>query len=157
MVSAPTARGELPRFYELDPLRFQGLCRDLYHAEPEISTAEVFGVSGQSQHGVDIVATWRDGTGIGVGQCKRIQPDALTVGAVRRASQDFLDHLPHWREREVRQFILFVAPDASRADIQEERLRQREAFRGIGIDYELWGAAVIQNKLRPQPGIVSSY
>jgi hypothetical protein len=67
MISPPAARGELPRFYELDPLRFQELCRDLYQAEPEIATAEVFGVPGQLQRGVDIVATPRQGVGICVG------------------------------------------------------------------------------------------
>jgi hypothetical protein len=157
MISSPTARGELPRLYELDPLRFQELCRDLYQAEPEIATAEVFGVPGQLQRGVDIVATPRQDPGICVGQCKCIEPDSLTVAAVRQASQDFLDHLAYWQERGVRRFILFVAPDASRTEIQEEYLRQRESFRQLGITYELWGAGTIQNKLRPQPGITATY
>jgi tetratricopeptide (TPR) repeat protein len=157
MISPPTARGELPRLYELDPLRFQELCRDLFQAEPDIATAEVFGTPGQLQRGVDIVATPRQGTSIAVGQCKCIEPDSLTVAALRQASRDFLDHLAYWRDREVRRFIVFVAPDASRTEIQEEHLRQREAFRQLGISYELWGAGTIQNKLRPQPGITSTY
>jgi hypothetical protein len=57
MPSQPTAPGELPRFVELDPLRFQGLCRDLYQLEGEFATAEVFGTPGQLQRGVDVVAT----------------------------------------------------------------------------------------------------
>lgn len=157
MVSPPTARGEPPRFYKLDPLRFQSLCRDLYEAEPKIATAEVFGVPGQPQRGVDIVATHREGGGIGVGQCKCIKPDSLTPALVRGASQAFLDHLTYWQERGVRRFILFVASDASRTEIQEESLRQRDAFRKIGIEYELWDESTISNKLRPQPGITSTY
>jgi tetratricopeptide (TPR) repeat protein len=156
-VPLPTAQGELPDFHALDPLAFQGLCRDLYQVEPNISTAEVFGTSGQSQRGVDIVAFHRTDGAISVGQCKRIEAKALTVKLIRAASAEFLEHIDYWRGRQVRRFVLFVAPDASRKQITEEHLRQRSEFRRLGIEYELWGQATIVSKLRPHPGIARTF
>ena len=153
----PTAQGELPDFHSLDPLAFQGLCRDLYQVEPNISTAEVFGTSGQSQLGVDIVAIHRSDDGVSVGQCKRIEPKALTVKLIQAASNEFISHIDYWRGRQVRRFVMFVATDASRKEITEEILRQRSEFRRLGIDYELWGKATIVAKLRPHPGIARTY
>lgn len=157
LVPPPTTHGELPDFHALDAITFQKLCRDLYQVEPNISTAEVFGVSGQAQLGVDIQALHRSDDGISVGQCKCIVPKDLTVKLIQKASDEFLQHLEYWRERGVRRFILFVSPDASRKEINEEHLRQRAAFRQLGLDYELWGQAMIVSKLRPHPGITRTY
>jgi hypothetical protein len=157
MVPPRTAAGELPRLFELDPLRFQGLCRDLYQSEPEIATAEVFGTPGQFQRGADIVATRRDGLGIDVGQCKRVKPGAFNAGVLEEASNELFRHFEYWRERGICKFILFVASDASQTQVQEEHLRQRDRFRHSGVEFELWSAGVITNKLRAQPGIVRTY
>ena len=157
MTSLPTARGELPRLYELDPIRFQGLCRDLYEIEPDYVTANVYGTSGQLQRGVDILAIRRGGDGIAVGQSKCIGPIALTPALLRQASADFLKYRIYWQELGVRRFILFVAPDTSRTQIQEEILRQLHAFKALGIEYEVWGEAAIVSSLRTQPGITTTY
>ncbi|HYN10553.1 MAG TPA: hypothetical protein VES67_24420, partial [Vicinamibacterales bacterium] len=55
-MNPPTALGELPAFHEMDALRFQELCRDLYQCESEFSTAAVYGTPGQKQRGVDVIA-----------------------------------------------------------------------------------------------------
>jgi hypothetical protein len=73
------------------------------------------------------------------------------------ASDEFFEFLEYWKERGVKKFILFVAPDASDTKIQEEYLRQRERFRVVGIEYELWGEGTLANKLRPEPGITRTY
>ena len=157
MTSLPTARGELPRLYELDPLRFQGLCRDLCQLESDCATADVFGTPGQLQRGVDVLAIHRGGDETTVGQCKRIRPDALRPTLLKQASKEFLRHRVYWQERGIRRFILFVAPDISRTQIQEEVLQQRAAFKALGIEYEVWGEATIVSKLRTQPGITTTY
>jgi hypothetical protein len=77
-VSPRTAAGELPRYYELDPLRFQELCRDLWQAQQEFEDVEVYGMSGQSQRGIDVLATRKDGKGLATGQCKRVVPSSFT-------------------------------------------------------------------------------
>lgn len=156
-VSLPTAHGQRPDFHVLGDARFQELCRDLYEKEPNISSAEVFGTSGQSQFGVDVRALHRDDDGISVGQCTCIVPRSLTVRLIRRASGEFLRHLDYWRERGVRRFILFVSPDTSKTQINEEHQRQKAVFRQLGLEYELWGQAKLINRLRPHPDVVRTY
>ncbi len=157
VVPPPTAHGQRPDFHVLGDVTFQELCRDLYQKEPNISAAQVFGPSGQAQFGVDVQAQHRNDDGISVGQCKCIVPQGLTVGLIREASDEFLQHLEYWRERGVRRFILFVSPDTSKTQINEEYQRQRTAFRQRGLDYELWGQAELVTKLRPHPDIVRTY
>ena len=132
MISLPTARGELPRLYELDPLRFQGLCRDLCLLEPDCVTADVFGTPGQLQRGVDILAIHRGADGTTVGQCKRIMPDALRPALLKQTSKEFLKYRVYWQEQQIRRFILFIASDTSRTQIQEAILQQRAAFKACG-------------------------
>ena len=129
----------------------------MYMSEQDYITADVFGTPGQLQRGVDILAKRRGGEGVAVGQCKCVIPGALRPALLQQASEDFLEHLTYWQERNVQRFILFVAPDTSRTQIQEERLRQIDAFKEFGIEYELWGQAKIVSKLRSQPGITASY
>ena len=157
MTSLPTARGESPRLYELDPLRFQELCRDLYQTEPESITADVFGTPGQLQRGVDLRVQRRGGDGITVGQCKAVKPASLQPRILEQASTDFLGHLTYWQNQGVKKFILFVASDTSPTQIQEESHRQHTVLQELGIGYELWGQAKIVSKLRSQPGITETY
>jgi hypothetical protein len=50
----------ITRYFELDPLRFQVLCRDLWQMEKEFKDVDVYGTEGQSQRGIDVPATRRD-------------------------------------------------------------------------------------------------
>jgi hypothetical protein len=76
---------------------------------------------------------------------------------LKESSNELFKHFEYWRERGIRKFVLFVASDSARTQIQEEHLRQRDRFRHSGVEFELWGAGVITNKLRAQPGIVRTY
>jgi hypothetical protein len=154
---APGVRpGELPPFHKLDEYVFQDLCRDLFDAESDISTCEVYGVRGQSQDGIDLIAYRADGSGIEVGQCKCYE--SFTQNKIRKASDDFFIHWDsHWSKEKVEKFILFAACDLSRTKQQNEIVEQRKRFAKYDIVYEAWSAATIQNKLRPRPGIVSTY
>jgi tetratricopeptide (TPR) repeat protein len=157
MIPLPTASGELPKLYELDPLRFQGLCRDLFQSEPNIATAEVFGVPGQLQRGIDVLAMPREGENTEAGQCKCVKPSSVTAALIKSSADEFFKHEPYWKERRLRRFILFLASDATERKVQEEAGRQRQRFQAAGIAFELWSAAVITNKLRPHPGLVRHY
>lgn len=85
MVSLPSALGQLPRFYELGPLRFQGLCRDLYQVEP-VSLPLMYSVR-QAKHNVGLMSLLCTGT---TGQCKCVRPERLTPSLLRAASKEFL-------------------------------------------------------------------
>ncbi|MDY7079088.1 MAG: hypothetical protein SXV54_19410 [Chloroflexota bacterium] len=147
--------GQTPPFHHLDEYTFQGLCRDLFDAESGIATCEVYGVRGQSQYGIDLLAHLSAGDEIEVGQCKCYED--FPPREIRKASDDFFDHWNRWSKENVQRFILFVASDLSTRQRQDEVLEQRKRFASFGIKYEAWSAAKIQNKLRPYPGIVSMY
>jgi len=156
-VSPRTAAGELPRYYELDPLRFQELCRDLWQAQQEFEDVEVYGTSGQSQRGIDVLATRKDGNGLATGQCKRVVPSSFTAKLIADSVDEFLLNKPFWKNQGAKKFALFVASSATPRQIQDEKLAQMKRMKREGFKFELWSASKITNKLRPHPGIVRTY
>jgi hypothetical protein len=148
--------GQLPPFHELDEYAFQELCRDIFDAEPSVVTCEIYGVRGQAQYGIDLLAGTVDGGGIEVGQCKRYKN--FTPRQIERVREEFFEHYgSRWQPRNVKRFILFVAGDLSSTQHQDKILEERDRFAAFGIGYEVWSAAQIRSKLRPRPDIVSTY
>lgn len=114
MVGARTAAGELPRYFELDPLRFQELCRDLWQMEKVYEDVDVYGTKGQSQRGIDILATRKDGKGLATGQCKCVVPSSFNAGLITDSIDEFLKHKQFWlKQQGAKKFALFVASNAS--------------------------------------------
>lgn len=148
--------GQLPPFYELDEYVFQDMCRDLFDAEPSVATCEVYGTRGQTQHGIDLLAHRADGDGIEVGQCKCYE--RFTPAQIEGVRKEFFKHYgTHWKPKNVKNFILFVACDLSSTQHQEKIIEEKQLFGYFGISYEVWSAAKIRNKLRPRPDIVATY
>jgi hypothetical protein len=156
-VSPRTAAGELPRYFELDPLRFQELCRDLWQMEKEFEDVDVYGTEGQSQRGIDVLATRKDGKGLATGQCKCVVPASFKAKLITEAVDEFLKYKEFWLAEGASKFAIFVASDAAPRQIQDEKLKQRRRLKLAGFKFELWSAAKITNKLRPHPGIVRTY
>jgi tetratricopeptide (TPR) repeat protein len=147
--------GESPPFHELGEYVFQELCRDLFDAEPAISTCEIYGERGQSQDGIDLLAYRADGDGIEVGQCKCYED--FPPREISKASDEFFAHWDRWSKENVKRFILFVASDLTTRQRQDEIIKQKKCFADFGIKYEAWSAAKIRNRLRPHRGIVATY
>lgn len=143
----------IPNFHELGWQNFQKLSNELFSHEPQ-TTSNEYGTPGQRQYGVDLLATIKS-AGIGVGQCKC--ESSFSKKKIRAASDEFFRHWAHWKDKGVRRFILFVACDVTRTELQNEMLHQRARFAKHGIDYELWGGASIQGKLRPYPVVARTY
>jgi tetratricopeptide (TPR) repeat protein len=156
-ISPRTAAGELPRLFELDPLRFQEMCRDLLQVEAGFVTVEVYGTPGQLQRGIDTLADMAGAKGSSVGQCKCVEPASFDAALIREAVSEFLKYKKYWKPRGVKKFILFVASDASSTKVLEMNRRQKKRLAKAGFSYELWSAAKITHKLRSQPGITRSY
>ncbi|WP_144312443.1 tetratricopeptide repeat protein [Terriglobus saanensis] len=154
-VPRQTATGEQPRYSELQPLIFQSLCKEILQADPQYRNVQEYGVSGQAQKGIDILAERLASSGLTVGQCKRYQ--TLTDGQVSGAIKEFLKHKTYWKKEGVDTFILFVSCDARNTKVQAEFLRQRKRLRNLGISFELWSDTTITGKLRSHRGIVSDY
>ena len=148
--------GQVPPFHEIGEFVFQDLCRDLFFEEDTVATCGNYGVRGEGQHGIDLIAKRKNTDEIEVGQCKCYRDFA--PHQIRDVSDEFFKHWDsHWSKHKVKRFILFVACDLSKINRQQEILKQTKCFAKYGIDYEVWSAAQIRNKLRPHQGIVSPY
>ena len=148
--------GQDPPFYEMDPILFQRLCRDIFDAESTVSTCNVYGVNGEGQYGIDLIATRKNTDEIEVGQCKCHKDfPPKKIGEVTNEFFKYWEN--HWSKHKVKRFILFVASGLDTRKRQDEILKQRQFFYQYGIEYEVWSATQIRSKLRPHPGIVASY
>ena len=147
--------GEIPQFSLLGEYPFQDICRDLFDQEPSIATCDLYGVRGQSQDGIDLLAHRNLTDEIEVGQCKCYSQ--FPPAKIRKASKDFFDHWNRWSSQNVKRFILFVACPLDRKNQQDEIIKQTAIFGSCGIRYEAWSGATIRNKLQPHPAIVSRY
>lgn len=151
----PIHHGQVPHFAPIGEYYFERLCRDLLGEEPHVRASRLYGKRSQKQYGIDVRAERRDG-GLDVGQCKcyaAIQPEDI-----RKASDDFLDHLATWwAGKGVRRFIFFIACDIDRTELQEEIGVQAKRFDERGIEYEAWSAEILREKLAPHREVARRY
>lgn len=149
-----STRDLTPFIHEIGWRKFQRLSNELFSLEAGISKADEYGIPGQHQNGIDLLALAKPG-GVEVAQCKC--ESAFSVRKIRRAADEFFNYWPHWKDQNVRRFILIVACEVDRTELQNEMLSQCARFRAFGISYEIWGATTIRNKLRPHRTIASNY
>jgi hypothetical protein len=140
----------------MDPLKaFQPMCSELLAEEPGIATCEIYGVSGQSQRGIDLLAKGLDGAPYAVGQCKCYA--TFSPAQIVKASEEFFPHLEYWKSHGICRFVLFVACDLSTTQQQEEILRQQRRFQTHGIHYEAWSGHILRQRLAGHMEIVSRH
>jgi hypothetical protein len=90
-----------------------------------------------------------------VGQCKCYHDFPPTE--IRKASEEFLEHLEYWQQQQVKRFILFVACDLNRTQQQDEICKQKEHFGQYDIVYEAWSATTLRLMLAPHRDIVERH
>lgn len=152
----PISPRQIPPFYKLGEYHFQELGRDLMEKEPNIATASLYGKRGQGQRGIDIIARRKSGDGIEVGQCKNYE--VFSVKGLIEASDDFLKYWDnHWSKQHVRRFVLLVSIELDETQYQDEITKQTQRFLEYGIDYEVWHAVNLRNKLRLHHDIAQAY
>lgn len=130
----------------MDPIGvFQPLCRDVLKLESEVTDCVGYGVNGQSQHGIDLLAeTIKPDTRIAA-QCKCYQQ--FTKPNLRDACELFWNHLGHWKAHNVRRFVLMVACAVERSDVIESRMEWQQRFVSEGITFELWDGNALRDRL----------
>ncbi|WP_419783317.1 hypothetical protein [Maridesulfovibrio sp.] len=144
-----------PKFWELDEALFEDLCCELMQVEPNITEAEVYGTRGQAQYGIDIEAHRNDGC-LEVGQCKCYEKFSHRM--IRKAAIDFIKHWQKkWKTENVTRFILIVACELQTTQHRNEISKWKKKYTKIGVQFEVWSNRIIQSKLRPYPGVVSTY
>jgi hypothetical protein len=155
MVSSRVNPNFPPAFSELGEYDFQDMSCDVFSEEPGIATCNVYGTRGQKQHGIDLLAHCDDGIHIEVVQCKCYEK--FPPPKIKEASDEFLKHIDYWRSHKVKRFILLVSCELTETKQQQEILAQKQRFVNDGIQYEVWSASILRNKLGPHPEIVYRY
>ena len=143
---------ELDKLSEYD---FEELCCAIFDSFPNIQTADLFGIRGQRQYGIDIKADRADGA-IEVGQCKCYQD--FPPKKIQDAADEFIKHWHiYWATKNVKKFILFVSCDLSSRQRQEKIETIKKDFKKYGLAFEAWSNRVIERKLKHHPELVSRY
>ena len=130
---------------------FEDLCEGLAEAQPGVREAERYGVSGQKQHGIDILVHYDDDT-LKVIQCRKI--DRLTPARIKSAVTDYLKG--KWAD-ESTGLILAAAPSGMRTEIREAQLTQRRRLKPLGKTFELWDQERLSKLLKIQPSLVRQF
>jgi tetratricopeptide (TPR) repeat protein len=144
-----------PQFHRLGEYPFQELCHDIFEVQGGIATCEIYGRRGQTQKGIDLLASCDDGESTEVGQCKAEK--SFSVPKIINASDEFFAHWEFWKDKKVRRFILFVGCALDDPKVQNEILTQRARFQKVGILYEAWSARTLVTRLSPHRTIAERH
>lgn len=146
-----------PRFNEMGEYRFQRFVTDLFSYEPDIATSSEYGIRGQADHGVDVIARRTSGDGQEAGSCKCYE--RTSASQVREWSDEFLDHWDgYWKGEDIRRFVLATtALNAASRTVQDQVTRERERFAALGVTYEMWGPTTLVAKVRPHRAVATTY
>lgn len=147
--------GEIPKFYLLQEYLFQDLCRDLYYHETDINSSEHFGVRGQSQYGVDLLAKHNNIETVDLVQCKAYQ--VVETGGIKKACKKFFDEIKHWDEYKISKFVLVFGCSIDETRFHQEIKDLEKQFKAKSITFEVWSAAKLRMKLECRPIIVGRY
>ncbi len=148
-------RSRPPRFFEMDDEAFEELCCALFDKEPNIQKADRYRAPRECQFGIDILGE-RVGGGVEVVSCKCCS--VIKKSDIPTWCDDFLKHWDtHWKDQGVRRFVLAVAVDVRSERRQAEIKQQRDRFRALGVEFDVWAPRQLQEKLRPYRGIASQY
>ena len=145
-------------FHVLGPKRFEHLVRALHEAQPNMYGSHLYGPDGQGQFGVDHVVYRRTAGGpeVEVGQSKAYR--SFTQSQIVRAANDFLEHWEvHWKPMEVRRFFLFVGCAIKNEKAHAEIISQVRAFGALGVEFVVWDANNIYDRLAEARGVVRGH
>lgn len=146
-----------PPLQELDWQKFERLTIDLFGLEPGIATSDGYGVSGQGDFGVDVLARRSNGDGAEAASCKR--RTSIKAADLKQWSDDVLKHWgARWRALDLRRFVLATTADnTDDRTIQDQVTHEAARFDRLGVAYELWGPRQFAAKLRPHRAVAITY
>lgn len=142
-------------FWELGEYDFEEICCAIVHEQPGVAKADFYGVRGETQFGIDILAPLEGGGYLCV-QCKCYEK--FPPKEIRNAADNFLAHWESkWKAAGVRRFILMVACDISSRLRQDAVIECRAKFAEIGVEFDDWGNRPLERRLAPHHHIVSRF
>ncbi|PTB16775.1 hypothetical protein C9I57_31685 [Trinickia symbiotica] len=133
---------------------FESLCAHILREAPDLKIRQAFryGVFGQDQDGIDIVATRVDDGKYVVAQCKRWK--RITSSSLKKWVREFLQGN---RVAGVGKYILCVATILRDTKLLDAWLELENELKVYGIEGELWAADELDQRLRTLPGIVTQF
>jgi tetratricopeptide (TPR) repeat protein len=155
-VSISIGVDQAPPLWQMGSLVFQQFCTDLLAKDSTLEMVSQYGRSGQSDHGIDIIAHKIDQSGIELAQCKAY--GKFPKSKIKAATTDFLKHWDtKWHDQKVQKFSLLVGCDLTGADQQSEILAQKKVLKEYDVLYSCLSAYNIRNLLSPYPDLVMRY
>jgi hypothetical protein len=138
-----------PPFHEMNvhPKRFENLTAHVLSLEANLHRSELFGIDGEAQFGIDVIADRREGGGREVASCKCYPK--VTVANIKAWSDDFLAHWDsRWKSQDVRRFVLVTsAANITQVSIRDQRDLETARFAALGVEYEVWGPEELARKM----------
>lgn len=149
--TAVTSLQILP-FAALTPGNMERLCLRLVETiEDDVEYASPYGVSGQAQDGIDILARRHDGT-YRLVQSRRIQQ--VTAAGLRSAVTDFLQG--KWAKK-AKSFVYATSASAADAKVQDEIDKQADRLQTKDMGLDVWDDDRLSRMLKEHPDIVSDF
>ena len=145
-------------FHTLGSRPFEHFVRALHEAQPDIYGSQLYGPDGQPQFGADHIAFHRaePAPWLEVGQSKAHR--TFGPAKLREAAKDFTDHWDaHWRERDVRRFILFIGCSIKSRAAADEIIALTAEFAELGVELQVWDANTIYDRLPAAPAVVRAH
>jgi hypothetical protein len=149
--------------HDLEPRDFEELCFWLIRANEidELGHANVYGRSGQDQHGIDAYSYHHGRDEYRVYQCKRYQKytaqNLRDAVAALEAGPQAPAGTPVWL-RQATTFVLCISVDfAGNKNLTDERNTQTPLMQARGLAFEVWDTNEISSKLRDKPAIVEEF
>lgn len=157
-MNLPESAADEHDFWKLGAKRFEHLTRALHGAQAGIFGDSLYAPDGQRQFGADHVAHRRTTSGpeLEVGQSKAYR--TFTARQVAAAADAFLEHWSdHWCGKNVRRFILFVGCAIKQGAAHDEILNQVQRFDRLGVEFFVWDANAIYDRLANAPAVVRGH
>lgn len=137
--------------------KFEELCRDIIDIEfPSIDRVALKRESGVAQYGVDVEGFYSDGYPHVVlsAKCyKKAIPSKFP-----KWIKEFTDHLDtHWKDREVRHFVLAVTVEGNDDDLNDEARKLVSELAARNIKFHLWHSFKITDLMLKKAHLIDRY
>src|SRR5260370_31360609 len=131
---------------------FERLCLRYVRGRANVLRSQLYGIKGQSQHGIDLYARFTAPVRYEVYQCKKLSE--LTGDDIQHAVDKFLEG--KWRA-ESKAFRILTSHGIEDAKISESIEAACKRLEVVGIDFEVLGASQISIWLKDHPRLVDDF
>jgi energy-coupling factor transporter ATP-binding protein EcfA2 len=145
-------RVQLLPLNELTWEHFERLCLRYVRTQSFVVRAQLYGVKGQKQHGIDLYVRLADPPRYEVYQCKRLA--SFTAADVKKAVDTFLTGKWHDKSKAFRIMTSHPIEDTKIGDAIEAAAKRLEA---LDITFEVIGQERLSEWLKDQPRLVDDF